>query len=117
VTVANAALSVAKTSLHGLEAATVLTPIDLDPRVAGLIVAKEAAMVALEVAKAPFKDIPLIEHDFEGRIEAKLDIHGLSGSVTAAFDGYEALHGWLDFNAKPQACVDIPGMGAACTKF
>lgn len=115
--VANIALDAAKLSLKGLQALTVVTPIDLDPRVAAVITAKEVANASLEVLKAPFANVPLIKHDFEGRIEATLDISGLSGMVTAEFDGYEALRGSLEFKPVPKACITIPTMGEACSNI
>ena len=117
IAVANLSLDAAQLVLSGLEAGAVYTPIDLDPRVSSLIVAKETALLALKVAELPFANVPVIDHDFEGRIELQLDIYGLSGTVTATFDGYDALNGWLEFDTSPKACINIEGMGEACTKF
>ena len=115
VLVARGALEVAKLTLQGLEQATAVVPVDLDPRVAGLIVAKETANLALEAAKAPLKGVPVIQGDFAGRIEATLDIAGLRGLVSASFEGYSLLKGDLRLGAKPQACISLPGFGDACT--
>ena len=110
-------MELAKLTLQGLEAAAVVTPVDLDPRVASLIVAKETAYAALEVVKAPFKGMPIIEGDYSGDIEATLDISGLHGTVTANFDGYSALKGNVTFGLQPEACISIPTLGNACTRL
>lgn len=115
--IANVALDAAKLSVNGLKALTVVTPIDLDPRVAAVITAKEVANASLEILKAPFASVPLINHDFTGQIEATLDVSGLSGTVTAEFDGYEALRGTLEFKPVPKACITIPTMGTACSNI
>lgn len=117
IVAAKLALEGAKLSLRGLEELTEVTPVDLDPKVATVIVAKGVAITALEVAKLPFKHIPVINHDFEGKIEATLDITGIHGVVTAEFDGYEALRGSLQFDPIPRACITIATFGEACTKF
>jgi hypothetical protein len=115
VVVAKGALEVARLTLQGLEQATEVVPVDLDPRVAGLIVARETANLALEVARAPLKGVPVIQGDFAGNIEATLDVSGLSGLVTASFEGYSLLKGDLRLGARPQACISLPGFGDACT--
>ena len=113
--VARGALDLTRLALQGAEAAVVITPIDLDPRVAGLIVARDGAIVALEVIKAPFQAMPIIEGDYSGEIEVTLDISGIRGTVAANFNGYSALKGNITFGLQPQACIDIPTLGAACT--
>ncbi|MGB5299641.1 MAG: hypothetical protein WBN48_13020, partial [Thiogranum sp.] len=115
--VARGSMELAKLTLQGLEAAAVVTPVDLDPRVASLIVAKETAYAALEVVKAPFKGMPIIDGDYSGDIEATLDISGLHGTVTANFDGYSALKGNVTFGLQPEACISIPTLGNACTRL
>jgi hypothetical protein len=108
-------LELAKLVLQGAEAAMVYTPIDLDPRVAGLITAHATAMAALEVAKAPFAGVPMIPGDFAGSIAATLDIAGIRGKVTASFQGYSLLQGSVNFGVHPEACIALPGFGNACT--
>ena len=115
--VAKGSMELAKLTLQGIEAATVVTPVDLDPRVASLIVTKETAIAALEVVKAPFKGMPIIDGDYSGDIEATLDISGLHGTVTANFDGYSALKGNVTFGLQPEACISIPTLGNACTRL
>ena len=110
-------MELAKLTLQGLEAAAAVTPVDLDPRVASLIVAKETAYAALEVVKTPFKGMPIIEGDFSGDIEATLDISGLHGTVAANFAGYSALKGNVSFGLQPEACISIPTLGNACTRL
>lgn len=117
IAVAKLALEGTKLALKGLEALTEVAPVDLDPKVAAVIVAKGVAVGALEIAKLPFKYVPIIDYDFEGQIEAKLDITGIHGSITAEFDGFEALKGTLEFDPVPNACINIPTFGNACTKF
>lgn len=113
--IANGALELARLTLQGVELAMVYTPIDLDPRVAGLIVARATAMAALEVAKAPFAGVPVIHGDFAGTIAATLDLAGIRGKVSANFQGYSLLEGAVTFGARPQACIALPGFGNACT--
>lgn len=113
--VAKASLDATRLTLHGLVEATVITPIDLDPKVASVIVAKEAAVLTLEMAKAPFENVPVIDHDFAAHIKAILDRHGLRGTVSANFDGYNALSGRLELSGTPKACIDFPGIGVGCT--
>ncbi len=115
--VAKVALEATKIALKGLEVLTEITPVDLDPKVASVLTARGVAVAALEIAKLPFKHVPIIDYDFEGHIEAKLDITGIHGSVTASFDGFEALKGSLEFDPVPNACITIPTFGNACTKF
>ncbi|MEM0910161.1 MAG: hypothetical protein AAGJ37_04260, partial [Pseudomonadota bacterium] len=88
-----------------------------DPKVAPLIAARDIANVALEAAKLPLKDIPVIDHSFAGEISATIDISGIYGTVNATFDGYSALSGDLSFDPEPKACIKIPGFGEACAAF
>jgi len=113
--IAKGALEVAKFALQTLEAAMVVTPIDLDPRIAGLIAARATAMAALEIAKAPFAGVPVIQGDFAGTIAATLDLAGMHGTVAANFEGCSLLQGSVSFGAQPQACIALPGFGDACT--
>jgi hypothetical protein len=115
--VATLALDAAKLTLQGLQALTEVTPVDLDPKVAALIAAKETANLALEIAMLPFANVPVIDHDFVGKISATLDFAGLRGTVVAEFDGYNALNGTATFLPIPNACITVPGFGQACTAF
>ena len=108
-------LELAKLSLQALENATEVISVDADPRVASLIAAKAIADTALELAKAPLEGIPVIDGDFSGNIEAKLDLSGISGIVTAQFEGYSLLQGTVTFGARPEACIRFPTLGDACT--
>ena len=74
-------------------------------------------VAALEVVKAPFKGMPIIEGDFSGDIEATLDISGLHGTVATNFAGYSALKGNVSFGLQPEACISIPTLGNACTRL
>jgi len=113
----NLAIKGAKASLTLLERATVITPIELDPRVAGLISAKAIATETLNITQAPFAAVPFIDSNFKARIELDLNYLGLIGSVTAEFDGYQALSGWVELSGEPKACIDMHEFGNACTQF
>ncbi|MGH1484918.1 MAG: hypothetical protein ACRBCI_01785 [Cellvibrionaceae bacterium] len=114
---ANGALELAKLTLKGLEAAAKTFPIDLDPRIISLFVAKETANLALEVAKLPFASVPFIEGDFSGDIELSLGTRGISGNVSANINGFSLLEGSLGFDPRFEACIKIPTFGLACTKL
>ncbi|MFK7992886.1 MAG: hypothetical protein AB8B87_02030 [Granulosicoccus sp.] len=115
--VANIALNTAKSVLKGIEQAIDVTPIDLDPKVAALIVAKETALQALELARLPFRDVPFINASVSGDITLTLSLKGISGTVQANAGGASLLKGTIAFNPVPQACISVPTFGNACTKF
>jgi Skp family chaperone for outer membrane proteins len=114
---ANAVLSAAKLSLNEVKKASKTFPIDLDPRLVSLFAAKETANVALEIAKAPFANVPLIEGDFAGDIELTLGTQGIDGSVSASISGYSLLKGSLSFDPHFEACIQVPTFGNACTQL
>lgn len=114
---AKVALAVAQEALRAVEKIIATIPVDADPRVAGLIVASKTAWAALEAAKLPFKNVPVIKGAFEGQIKVKLDIRGISGKASAAFDGYPLLAGNVVFAKKPKACITLPGFGNVCAKI
>ena len=113
--VANTALETAKLAVEGIRQALVLTPIDLDPRVAALFIARDTANLALEVAKKPFELVPPIDASVSGQIEMELGIKGIGGTVSATVNGYPALTGKLAFLPQLSACVTVPTFGDACT--
>ncbi len=113
--VANGALEASKLALEGVKQGMVLTPIDLDPRVAALFVARDTATVALEIAKKPFQLVPPIDASIEGQIEMELGIDGIGGTVSASVNGYPALTGELAFVPRLSACINVPNFGQACT--
>jgi len=115
--VAKATLSAANETLNAIAGTINNLPVELDPRVAGLITAKETANAALEVAKLPFAKVPFIEGDFTGDLSMTLNYQGLSGKVTANLEGYSLLEGNMAFSPVPQACIEIPTFGQACTKI
>lgn len=115
--VAKKSLDVANLALEGVKAGLNLTPIELDPRVASLITAKEAANLALEVAKQPFKNVPYIGGDLSGEITLALGINGLSGNVSANVSGYSLLEGSVKSVPRLQACIAVPTFGEACTSL
>ena len=112
---AEGVLSAAIAALELVKNGMDLTPIDLDPRVAALITAKEAANVALEVAKQPFKNVPYINADLAGNLTLDLGVRGLSGEVSASVSGYSILRGELELIPRLRACIDVPTFGNACT--
>jgi hypothetical protein len=114
---ANALLSAAKLTLNELKKATKAFPIELDPRMVTLIAAKESANLILEVAKAPFANVPVIEGDFAGDITLTLGTSGINGEVSASISGYSLLKGSLSFDPHFEACIQVPTFGNACTKL
>ncbi|MFK7853544.1 MAG: hypothetical protein AB8B79_05500 [Granulosicoccus sp.] len=115
--VAKTALSAANLAVDAIKAGLNLTPIELDPRVASLISAKEIANLALEVAKQPFKNVPFIDGDLSGEITLALGINGLSGNVSANISGFSLLEGSVRSIPRLQACIAVPTFGEACTSL
>lgn len=120
--IALGALEAAKQSLHGLEAAAVVTPIDADPRVAGLFVARDVAIAALEVAKDALTGLQRLEGRLAAELYLNIGIGGLDGSVQGkacwASECYSTGGGRVTLQLKPQVCLTIPAVGGeVCANF
>ena len=87
---ARAALDAAVRALDALARAIQVLPVDLDPRVAVLLVAREAALLVLRAAEAVLEEFPAINGDFLGEVTLTLSRRGLHGDVRATFRGVEA---------------------------
>ncbi len=114
---AQAALLVVQEVLKGAELAATTLPIDLDPRVAALIVSKETATAALKAAELALPRLPDIDADFRGLIDMGIDITGIHGTLSADLNGVSLAQGEVNFGLKPKACVDIVNLGSVCAPF
>jgi hypothetical protein len=115
--VARAALEVARRALAALAAAINVIPVDLDPRVAALIVARELAVAVLRVAEAALGAFPELHGDFSGRVLLTLGRRGMHGDVRATLEGVELIDGWVDLDGSPSACVRVAPFGNVCAPF
>ncbi|MEM7254054.1 MAG: hypothetical protein AAF493_21760, partial [Pseudomonadota bacterium] len=113
-TAANLALETAKLTVAGLRSGLDITPIDLDPRVAGLIISLEAAEHALKLAELALPPLPSITADIAGEIELGIDLRGARGELSATFNGHPVTSGHVNLGPKPQACVSITPLGNVC---
>ena len=113
--IAKTALSAANLAMEGVKAGMNFTPIDVDPRVAVLIASKETALLALEIAKQPFSQVPYIDGDLAGTITLSLGIRGFTGTLSAELSGFPLLAGNVETSPGLRACVTVPAFGDACT--
>ena len=115
--VAIGALEVAKLALEGIKQGINVTPVDLDPRLAALFIARDTANVALEIAKKPFELFPTIDADIEAKMDLQLGVSGVSGKVKASVAGQPLLGGSVSILPKPNLCITLPVIGDVCTGF
>lgn len=115
--VAIAALDVAKYALHLLEAATETIPVELDPKVATLIVSKEGANLVLFSAEEILKSIPVIDFNAGTEVLISLDKLGVHGEVSLVINDKNFVGGSVTVNPVPKACIELPVMGEVCTPF
>lgn len=115
--VAKAALEVAKRTVTGVERSMAVIPMDADPRVAGPLVALETATSALHVAEAALPKLPDIDADIRGQIVVTLTHTGMRGRLEASANGHNLANGRVSFGGRPEACVDLAGLGALCAPF
>jgi hypothetical protein len=114
---AHAALAAAERALEELARAIQVLPVDLDPRVAALFVAREAALLVLRAAEAVLAELPAIDGDFLGEVTLTLSRRGLHGDVRAVFRGVELLHGFVTLSGTPSACISAGKLGNLCAPF
>lgn len=116
--VAWATLEAAKATLRGLEELSENFPIDADPRVAGLFVARDAAYVALEVAEQFLANVPRIEVEFfRADIFLSLGVQGFAADVSVATAGVQLVRGWVVLSGDPEVCVELAVVGQICAPF
>ncbi len=114
---AKGVLWTAEQVLYGIQQGISTLPIDLDPRVSGLIIGLESAKAALKVAKLALPDLPVIDLDVGGKIDLTLDIKGIRGNLSAQMNGQSLADGKVAFDPMPKACVNISKLGEFCTPF
>jgi hypothetical protein len=114
---AQAALAVAERALEELARAIQVIPVDLDPRVAVLLAAREAALLVLRAAQAALDELPTVDGDFLGEVTLTLSRRGIHGDVRATFRGTELVRGFVTFGASPSACVSAGKLGNLCAPF
>lgn len=121
-TVAVAALEVAKQAVAGIEATMVLTPIDLDPRVAPLIASREIATATLQTTKDALGLVPAVPGQIDAMAGALVNGDGLQGLVRGSYCDDRGCFpfegGSVNFQTR-QACAVIPGVFEVpvCTFF
>ena len=115
--VANATLSAAKSVLQTVQAATETIPVEADPRMLSLLATKVIADGALEIAQIPFAAFPMIDGDISGEITLSLGTQGISGDLSAEYNGYQFADGSLKFDPEFAACITLPTFGEACTRL
>ncbi len=115
--VALAALEAAKYALQLLEAATETFPVELDPKVAALIVSKEAANLVLLSAEEVLKRIPVIDFNAGSDLLLSLNNTGLHGKVSMIVNDKNLVGGTVAFDPLPKACIELPVVGELCTPF
>ncbi len=115
--VAQGALWFARQTLEGVRQAAIHTPIDMDPRVSALFVARDTATLALTAAQETIKALPELA-DVRGDITINLSHRGAGGHIAAGYcpNGacQDVLGGRLLFNPAPKACVTLPAIGEHC---
>lgn len=115
--VALVALEAAKYALQLLEAATETIPVELDPKVASLIVSKESANLVLLAAEEVLKRIPVIDFNAGTNLLMSLDNNGLHGEISMIVNDKNLLGGSLTFDPVPSACIELAVIGKVCTPF
>mgnify|MGYP000052283281 CR=1 FL=1 len=115
--VAVAALEVAKYALQLLEAATESLAVELDAKVASLIVSKESANLLLFAAEEVLKRIPVIDFNAGTNLLMSLDNKGVHGKISMIINDKNWVGGSLSFDPVPTACIELAVIGTVCTAF
>jgi hypothetical protein len=112
--VATVALDAAKGALTVAKAAVVTTPVDLDPRVGPLVVARDVALATLNALQDAMPEIPDIPGTIQATVGVRIDDSGLTSEARATYcqDGrcYEIRGGTWDRKAG-RACITLPTEG------
>ncbi len=114
---ASAGLTVAQATLREVERAIASFPVDADPRVAGLIAARETARATLKAAQAAVGAAPVPAGVLTGRVTVEVSVAGARGSFAAAFNGRPLAGGRAELSSDPAACVSIAAAGEVCMPF
>ena len=120
LTVATAALDVALRALEAARSVLVTTPIDLDPRVGPLLVAREVPQEVLRKLLAAMPEIPEIPGTIEATAGFRVDGDGLIAEARATYcdNGVcTEIRGGSDDREAGRACITLPGYGGkrVCT--
>ena len=117
--VADGVLIAAEGVLYGIDEALNAIPVDADPRVAGLIIARESAVVTLAAAREVTR-VARLGGTLAAEIEFTLDdsgIHGRADIQHCSSGGCTTLVGGsVAFEPAPEVCLEIVGT-KACAAF
>ena len=106
---ASLALEAAQAGIRLAEDALDAIPVDIDPRIVGLIAAKETATAVLQTARAAAEIID-VSGTLRGQITWQLGTAGISGSVVAEYCGTSCTTlagGSVTLLPTPEACVEL----------
>ncbi len=110
--VANTALNIARGVLDTAKSAVVLTPIDLDPRVAPILLTRDIALETLNGLQNAMPEIPNIPGTIEATAGFRIDGSGLTSEARAMYcdngNCTEIRGGSYDRDAG-RACITLPG--------
>lgn len=110
-------LEEAKDALQLIQDGLNALPVDTNPKVAALIVSREAALVALNLVQDGV-ELFEIEDSLRGELEVSLGTAGLAGAIEAEACGSKGCitlgAGRLVIGAQPELCVEFPGIGEQC---
>ncbi len=112
-----AVLEAAKYALSLLETLTETFPVELDPKVAALIVSKETANLVLLSSEEVLKRIPVIDFNAGTDLLLSLNNTGLHGQVSMVVNDKNLIGGNVSFDPMPKACIELPVVGELCTPF
>ena len=108
---ANTALNVAKAVLQGYIAVVDATPIDLDPRIAPLVAARDVSLAALNALQDAMPEIPNIPGTIEATAGFRIDGSGLTPEARAEYcdngSCVEIKAGSWD-SESGRACITLP---------
>ncbi|MEM7097939.1 MAG: hypothetical protein AAF541_06720 [Pseudomonadota bacterium] len=108
------AVSVASASVNVARAAVVTTPIDLDPRVGPVIVARDVALASLNALQSIMPEIPTIPGTIQATAGYRVNGSGLVPEARAEYcsdqDCTEIRDGFYDESAG-RACINLPEEG------
>jgi hypothetical protein len=111
--VATAALDVAKGVLETAKAALVITPVDLDPRIGPVIIARDVALGVLNALQQAMPEIPDIPGTIRATAGFRFDASGMTPETRATYcDGGSCIEirGGSYDRAAGRACITLPTM-------
>jgi hypothetical protein len=111
---ANGALEAAKLTLKGYAAVVTGTPIDLDPRIAPVVAARDVALATLNAIQSTMPEIPEIPGTIQATAGFRIDGSGLTPETRAQYcDNGSCIDikgGSYDAKAG-KACITLPTQG------